>query len=40
MEHEYVVILPVEEEEDEVTALGVIRVIWKELRAGLDLGGP
>ena len=38
MEHEYVVILPAEEEE-EVTAIGVIGVIWKELSGGVGPWG-
>ena len=39
MENEYVVILPAEEEEDEVTAIGVIGVIWKELSGGVGPWG-
>ena len=39
MENEYVVILPAEEEEAEVTAIGVIGVIWKELSGGVGPWG-
>tara|TARA_B110000014_G_scaffold228539_1_gene188966 strand:+ start:3602 stop:3946 length:345 start_codon:yes stop_codon:yes gene_type:complete len=39
MEHDYVVILPTEEEEDEVTTRGVIMVIWNELSGGVGPWG-
>ena len=35
MEHDYVVILPTEALEDEVTTAGVISVIWRELSGGV-----
>ena len=39
MEHDYVVILPTETHEDEVTAAGVISVIWRELSGGVGPWG-
>tara|TARA_B100000614_G_scaffold229922_1_gene222715 strand:+ start:271 stop:678 length:408 start_codon:yes stop_codon:yes gene_type:complete len=39
MEHDYVVILPTEIEEEEVTTAGVISVIWRELSGGVGPWG-
>ena len=39
MEHDYVVILPTEGHEDEVTTAGVISVIWRELSGGVGPWG-
>ena len=39
MEHDYVVILPTETHEDEVTAPKVISVIWRELSGGVGPWG-
>ena len=39
MEHDYVVILPPAIEEEEVTAAGVIAVIWRELSGGVGPWG-
>jgi len=38
-EHEYVVILPDEDEDDEVSAIGVFGVIWSELSGGIGAWG-
>jgi len=36
---EYVVILPAEEEDDDVSALGVFGIIWTELSGGIGAWG-